>query len=82
VLDAMFTLIKRHGRIVVCGAIDGEAILKMILYPLTRLGYNGKALQLHNWREIVFNRIKVEGKCSSFSLTFVGDERLSRFPLL
>ncbi|WOO85938.1 Putative NADP-dependent oxidoreductase YfmJ [Vanrija pseudolonga] len=46
VLDAMLALVKRHGQILMCGAMDQ---------------YNGGDLRLTNWSQVLFNRIDIQG---------------------
>ncbi|TXT04807.1 hypothetical protein VHUM_04075 [Vanrija humicola] len=46
VLDNMLALVKRHGQILMCGAMDQ---------------YNGGELKLRNWSQVLFNRIDIQG---------------------
>lgn len=46
VLDTMLHLVKRFGRVVACGSIDG---------------YHGKPAEIRNWHEVVYNRLSIRG---------------------
>lgn len=58
ILDLMLSRVKRHGRVVACGAISG---------------YNDRgAVAIHNWFEIISNRLTVRG--------FIVTDHLERAP--
>jgi NADPH-dependent curcumin reductase CurA len=71
VLNAAFRLIKRYGKIGICGMISGESPCALPTSrqtsrhtprpdPLTP-GYNGKVIPLPNFFEVISNRITIEG---------------------
>ncbi|KAG7548925.1 hypothetical protein FFLO_03217 [Filobasidium floriforme] len=46
ILDVMLPLVKRYGKIAVCGSIAN---------------YNGEPMKLKNWREVIYNRLHIQG---------------------
>lgn len=60
VMDKVLTLIKRFGKLIACGAIEGGSNR----LPTLTSGYHGKPAEIYNWREIVFNRITIIGTSS------------------
>jgi NADPH-dependent curcumin reductase CurA len=53
ILNTMFTLVARHGKIGVCGMISG---------------YMGAGHNLSNFPQIISNRIHIEGECDWLQL--------------
>lgn len=59
----MLKLIKRHGKIICCGAISSESNDRnsSISVDADCIGYNDKGFNISNWGEVIFNRYTIHG---------------------
>jgi NADPH:quinone reductase-like Zn-dependent oxidoreductase len=63
ILDVMLPLVKRYGKVAVCGAIASEwdaSIVRICTVSLTvpvnfLVDYNGTPMTLTSWREVIYN---------------------------